>query len=328
MSIANSIRAQIPPIHPEGYPFIGGFALASLVLFWIWGPLGWIGTLLTVWCALFFRDPVRVTPVREGLVVSPADGRVSLIAPALPPAELGLGDQPLLRISIFMELAPRDVVSRSMMMEIQEGRGFVHETGVECLKLDLTHISEDRIKERLAGIREIGIKFSGVDIVNEPIEIRPVCHYMMGGIHTDIDGRTEMDGLWAAGEAACNSTHGANRLGANSTSECLVWGKITGMLAAGYAHTHLNRTIDILNDKILLEEKRIYDGIFRGRGNVNPYEIKKELTDMMDKNAYVFRNEDGLTDGLKKARELSKLAWNHAKRTGFQNGSQNSRFTG
>ena len=65
MSIANSIRAQIPPIHPEGYPFIGGFALASLVLFWIWTPLGWIGTLLTVWCALFFRDPVRVTPVRE-----------------------------------------------------------------------------------------------------------------------------------------------------------------------------------------------------------------------------------------------------------------------
>jgi phosphatidylserine decarboxylase len=104
MSIANSIRAQIPPIHPEGYPFIGGFALASLVLFWIWGPLGWIGTLLTVWCALFFRDPVRVTPVREGLVVSPADGRVSLIAPALPPAELGLGDQPLLRISIFMSV--------------------------------------------------------------------------------------------------------------------------------------------------------------------------------------------------------------------------------
>jgi len=104
MSIANSIRAQIPPIHPEGYPFIGGFALVSLILFWIWTPLGWIGTLLTVWCALFFRDPVRVTPVREGLVVSPADGRVSMIAPALPPAELGLGDQPLLRVSIFMSV--------------------------------------------------------------------------------------------------------------------------------------------------------------------------------------------------------------------------------
>ncbi|MGB3489656.1 MAG: phosphatidylserine decarboxylase [Xanthobacteraceae bacterium] len=104
MSIAHSIRAQIPPIHPEGYPFIGGFALVSLILFWIWTPLGWIGTLLTVWCALFFRDPVRVTPVREGLVVSPADGRVSMVAPAVPPAELGLGDKPLLRVSIFMSV--------------------------------------------------------------------------------------------------------------------------------------------------------------------------------------------------------------------------------
>jgi phosphatidylserine decarboxylase len=104
MSIANSIRAQIPPIHPEGYPFIGGFALASLFLFWLWTPLGWIGCLLTVWCALFFRDPVRVTPVREGVVVSPADGRVSLISMVLPPAELGLGDKPLLRISVFMSV--------------------------------------------------------------------------------------------------------------------------------------------------------------------------------------------------------------------------------
>ncbi len=104
MSIVNSVRAQIPPIHPEGYPFIGGFALASLILFWIWTPLGWIGTALTVWCALFFRDPVRVTPTREGLVVSPADGRVSMITQTVPPAELGLGDKPLPRISIFMSV--------------------------------------------------------------------------------------------------------------------------------------------------------------------------------------------------------------------------------
>ena len=104
MSIANSIRAQIPPIHPEGYPFIGGFALASLILFWIWTPLGWIGTLLTVWCALFFRDPVRVTPLRDGIVVSPADGRVSMVVQALPPAELGLGDKPLPRVSVFMSV--------------------------------------------------------------------------------------------------------------------------------------------------------------------------------------------------------------------------------
>jgi len=104
MSIANSIRAQIPPIHPEGYPFIGAFALASLVLFWLWTPLGWIGVVLTIWCTLFFRDPVRTTPVRDGIVVSPADGRVSLIVQAVPPAELGLGDRPLLRVSVFMSV--------------------------------------------------------------------------------------------------------------------------------------------------------------------------------------------------------------------------------
>ena len=104
MSIANSIRAQIPPIHPEGYPFIGGFALAAIILFWIWAPLGWLGLVLTIWCALFFRDPVRVTPLREGLVVAPADGRVSMVMPVVPPPELGLGDRPLPRISIFMSV--------------------------------------------------------------------------------------------------------------------------------------------------------------------------------------------------------------------------------
>jgi phosphatidylserine decarboxylase len=104
MSVIASIRSQLSPIHREGYPFIGGFAVASLILFWIWTPLGWIGALLTVWCALFFRDPVRVTPVREGIVVAPADGRVSMVTLVLPPAELGLGDRPLPRISIFMSV--------------------------------------------------------------------------------------------------------------------------------------------------------------------------------------------------------------------------------
>jgi phosphatidylserine decarboxylase len=104
MSIVDSIRGQVPSIHPEGYPFIGGFALASLIFFWIWTPLGWIGTGLTVWCALFFRDPKRVTPLREGIVVAPADGHISMVVQAVPPQELGLGDKPLPRISIFMSV--------------------------------------------------------------------------------------------------------------------------------------------------------------------------------------------------------------------------------
>jgi succinate dehydrogenase / fumarate reductase flavoprotein subunit len=210
-----------------------------------------------------------------------------------------------------LELASRDVVSRAMMKEIQEGKGFKHESGVDCLKIDVTHLGADFIRERLGGIREIGLKFSGIDIVNEPIEIRPVCHYMMGGIHTNIDGATEMKGLWAAGEAACNSTHGANRLGANSTGECLVWGTITGKLAAEYALTQ--KSISDANSKqqVLEEEKRIYDRIFRGKGQMNPYQVRQELTDTMDAKAHIFRNEKDLSEGLRKIRELKNETWTH-----------------
>jgi succinate dehydrogenase / fumarate reductase flavoprotein subunit len=209
-----------------------------------------------------------------------------------------------------LELASRDVVSRAMVQEIQQGRGFKHESGVDCLKLDLTHLGADNIKDRLAGIREIGIKFSGVDVIDEPIEIRPVCHYMMGGIHTNIEGATEMRGLWAAGEASCNSLHGANRLGANSTSECLVWGRITGELAARYASNN-NATSASVSSQVLDEEKRIYDGIFRGSGEVNPYQLRKDLTDLMDANASVFRDEEGLQEGLRKLNALKGLSWKH-----------------
>ena len=188
-----------------------------------------------------------------------------------------------------MELAPRDIVSRSIMTEIEQGNGFKHETGVDCMKLDIRHLGDEKIKEKLGGIREISIKFSGIDPAKDLLDIRPVCHYMMGGLHTDIDGATEIQGVWAAGEAACNSVHGSNRLGANSTSECIVWGKITGELAAEYAMNNTNDN-EWPNHLVDLEEKRIYDGIFRGSGDVNPYEIRQELTDTLNDKAYVFRN--------------------------------------
>src|SRR6516162_11543237 len=104
MSVTASIRQQLTPIHREGYPFIGGFALASLVLFWIWPPLGWLGVIATLWCIYFFRDPSRVTPIREGIVVAPADGRVCQVVSVVPPRDLDLGEQPLPRISIFMSV--------------------------------------------------------------------------------------------------------------------------------------------------------------------------------------------------------------------------------
>ena len=212
--------------------------------------------------------------------------------------------------SKLLELAPRDIVSRSMMTEINEGRGFKHETGVDCMKLDLRHLGDETIKEKLGGIREISIKFSGIDPAKEIMDVRPVCHYMMGGIHTNIDGATELQGVWAAGEAACNSTHGSNRLGANSTSECIVWGKITGELAVNYIEKGIPDT-PWPHHLVTAEEKRIYDGIFRGNGDANPYEIRQAVTDTMNEKAYVYRNETDLVEGLKKIRQLKEETWKH-----------------
>ena len=209
-----------------------------------------------------------------------------------------------------MELAPRDIVSRSMITEINEGRGFKHETGVDCMKLDLRHVGDEIIKQKLGGIREISLKFSGVDPAQEMLDIRPVCHYMMGGIHTDINGASELQGVWAAGEAACISIHGSNRLGANSTSECIVWGKITADEAVNYIENEQS-TVQFPNHLVYAEERRIYDGIFRGSGQVNPYEIRQELTDTLNDKAYVYRNQTDLVEGLKRVRELKTMTWKH-----------------
>jgi phosphatidylserine decarboxylase len=139
MSIAASIRSQLVPIHQEGYPFIGIFALATLILFWLWEPFGWIGIALTVWCALFFRDPPRVTPAREGLLVAPADGRISMVTQAPPPPELGMGDAPLPRISIFMSVFDCHVNRSPLAGRIER---IAYRAGV-FLNADLDKASED-----------------------------------------------------------------------------------------------------------------------------------------------------------------------------------------
>ena len=145
MSIVNSIRSQLAPIHPEGYPFIGAFALASLILFWLWTPLGWLGTLLTLWCAYFFRDPPRVTPLSDRLVVSPADGRVSLVANAVPPPELALGNTPLPRVSIFMSVFDCHVNRAPVSGRIER----VAYTPGKFLNADLDKASEDNERNAL-----------------------------------------------------------------------------------------------------------------------------------------------------------------------------------
>lgn len=104
MSLSDTIRNTFVPIHREGYPFIAGFFVVSLILGWLWNPLFWIGMVLTLWCIYFYRDPERVTPMDDDLVISPADGKVSFVGPAVPPAELDLGAEPLPRVSVFMNV--------------------------------------------------------------------------------------------------------------------------------------------------------------------------------------------------------------------------------
>lgn len=145
MSIIDSVRKQMAPIHPEGYLFIGIFALASLVLFIIWKPLGWIGVVLTLWCVYFFRDPVRVTPVRDGLVIAPADGKISAVSLAVPPAELGLGSESLPRVSIFMSVFDVHVNRSPVSGEIER---IVYRPG-KFLNADLDKASEDNERNGL-----------------------------------------------------------------------------------------------------------------------------------------------------------------------------------
>jgi len=209
-----------------------------------------------------------------------------------------------------LELASRDVVSRAVMIEIEEGRGFKDErSGYDYVELDLTKIGAEKVKARLAGIREIAMKFRGIDPVEEPLPVRPVCHYMMGGLDVDIDGATAIKGLWAAGEAACVSINGANRLGANSTAECLVWGRITGAEAARFA---LGRSASpARREAALKEEARIFDGIFHGRGGTNPYDVRDSVQRAMDKGAFVYRTDEGIAEALKTVRVLRETDYLH-----------------
>jgi succinate dehydrogenase / fumarate reductase flavoprotein subunit len=204
-----------------------------------------------------------------------------------------------------MELAPRDIVSRAEMTEIEEGRGFPGPDGLDYVHIDLRHLGADIINERLPMIREIAIKLNFIDPIYAPIPARPAAHYFMGGIHTDIDGATSVEGIWAAGEAACVSLHGANRLGTNSTAECFAWGKITGDKSA--KHASKQSTFAPLPKETVLqdEEARIFNR-FSAEAKGNAYALRRELQKTMDSQVAVFRTGSELEAALNKIRELKQ----------------------
>ncbi|HUV52061.1 MAG TPA: succinate dehydrogenase/fumarate reductase flavoprotein subunit [Dehalococcoidia bacterium] len=204
-----------------------------------------------------------------------------------------------------LETAPRDIVSRSETTEILEGRGFKSPEGMDYVHLDLTHLGAQKINERLPLIREVTIKFAFLDPIEQPIPIRPAAHYCMGGIHTNIEGATPVKGVWAAGEAACVSLHGANRLGSNSTAECLVWGKITGEKAAKYAMAQKSLP-PFSQRKVQDEENRVFKQIGQGDGSEDVYLIRTELQQMMDLNVGVYRTGPQMEEALKKIKELKQ----------------------
>jgi len=202
-----------------------------------------------------------------------------------------------------MELASRDVVSRAEQSEINEGRGFDDGT----VALDVTVVPRKRIHEALREIVLVGRDFAGVDITREPIHIKPGNHYTMGGIKTDVEGRTSIPGLYAAGEVACVSVHGGNRLGANSLLDTLIFGKHSGIDAAARARRmELRRPAEAALDQ---EEQEIQKIIGREKDSGRRVsEIRLELGQAMDKHVAVFREEEGMQKALEIVRRLKEEA--------------------
>ncbi|TET56656.1 succinate dehydrogenase/fumarate reductase flavoprotein subunit [Candidatus Bathyarchaeota archaeon] len=200
-----------------------------------------------------------------------------------------------------MELAPRDIIARAEMTEILEGRGLEGPYG-HYIALDIRHLGEEKINERLPLIRDVAIKLGGIDPVKEPIPIRPAAHYSMGGIHANIKTETPISGLYAVGECSCMSLHGANRLGTNSTSDCLVFGAIGGEEAAKHAMS--KSLIELPNDQVLSSEKRVFDEILGSEGDERVATIRDEMRAIMNDKVWIFRTGDGLMSALKGVKEL------------------------
>ena len=198
-----------------------------------------------------------------------------------------------------MELGPRDILSRAEMSEINAGRGFEGPYG-SYVNLDLTHLGKITIEDKLPFVKELAEKYLGIDPEHEPIPVRPGQHYMMGGVHTDMHGFTGMPGLYAAGEVACVSMNGANRLGSNSLTECLVFGAAAGKAAAKYAVRLDSPSFgNPVQGEAMMEEKRIFDQLLKHEQGERISSIRTEMQNGMEKHVGIYRDENSLKEGCR-----------------------------
>ncbi len=201
-----------------------------------------------------------------------------------------------------MELAPRDVVARAEQTEINEGRGVDG-----AILLDVRHLGKERIMERLPQIMQLSIDFEGVNPIYEPIPIRPGMHYSMGGIKTDYNGRTAIEGYYSAGESACVSVHGANRLGGNSLLDTVVFGRRAGIDIAEYLKDAAFTKFD---ESLIKRDEEIFEKLKKSNGKERHGLLKAELQEEMRANVGVFREEKAMKKAVKKIEELKERAKN------------------
>ena len=202
-----------------------------------------------------------------------------------------------------MELGPRDRLSQAFWHEQQKARTIATRWG-DVVHLDMRHLGEKKINERLPLVRDLAKSYVGADPVHELVPVRPVVHYMMGGIHTDIDAATPMPGLYAAGECACVSINGANRLGSNSLTELLVFGGRAGRHAAEYVRDNRSARETPLLSQAEQAQKRITDLYLREEGGEHIARLRKEMNDTMDQGAGIYRTEGSMRDTCNKLIEL------------------------
>ncbi|MBI2247107.1 MAG: fumarate reductase (quinol) flavoprotein subunit [Armatimonadetes bacterium] len=202
-----------------------------------------------------------------------------------------------------MELGPRDKISQAFVHEMRKGRTIAGPYG-DVVHLDVRHLGETKIDTKIPFVRELAHRYAGIDPVHEPIPVRPVVHYMMGGVHTDINGATPIAGLYAAGEAACVSINGANRLGSNSLTECLVFGARAGRHAAAFAAHHRSLDRAALAAQARDEAKRVAGLAGTDGGTERIAMLRTEMTRAMEEGTGIYRDEGSLSKACDVLRTL------------------------